>query len=206
VALLESIPLKEQQTRIDRLVRNWVYGGALAGVLLLLLTPALDGGWPAALVLVYLQMPIYMLHQLEEHDADRFQYVINEMVGHGRDVLPHEAIFVINIGVWVLNLVSFALAAHAGIGWGLIGAYAMVINALAHIGQAVRLRQYNPGLVTAIVLFLPLGLGGMWLISVTGQATWLQHLVGIVVALAIHAGIVLYVLGRARRPALAGSA
>jgi hypothetical protein len=184
---------------ISRFVHNWVYGGSLAGVLLLLLLPAIDAGWPLALVLVYLQMPIYMLHQWEEHDDDRFHRVVDDMIGRGRDVLPSEAIFVINIGVWVLNLVSFALAAHAGIGWGLIGAYAMVVNAIAHIGQAVAKRTYNPGLVSSIILFLPLGIGGIWIISATGQATSIQHLVGLVVALVIHAGIVAYVLGNARR-------
>lgn len=182
-----------------RLTQNWCYGGALAGVLLLLLLPVIDDGWPIALVLVFLQMPIYMLHQLEEHDADRFHKVVNDMLGHGQDVLPAEAIFVINIGVWVLNLISFALAVHAGIGWGLIGVYAMLVNAVAHIGQALKLRRYNPGLVTAVVLFLPVGLGGLWAIAASDEATLTQHLTGLIVALAIHAGIIAFVLGNARR-------
>ena len=184
---------------IDRLSRYWVYGGSLAGVLLLFLMPVIDAGWSLALMLVYLQMPIYMLHQLEEHDDDRFQHVINEMVGHGRDVLPHGAIFVINIGVWVVNLVSFALAMHDGIGWGLIGVYAMVVNAIVHIVDGVIKRTYNPGLVTAIVLFLPIGLGGLWAIAATGEATAMQQIVGLVIALGIHAAIIVYVLGNARR-------
>lgn len=184
---------------IDRFSHNWVYGGALAGVLLLLLLPAIDGGWSLALMLVFLQMPVYMLHQLEEHDDERFRRYVDEMIGHGRDVLPSSAVFVINIGVWVLNLISFALAAHVGIGWGLIGVYAMVINAIVHIADGIAKRAWNPGLVTAIVLFLPVGLGGLWAISATGEATVLQHVVGIVVALLIHAGIVAYVFGNARR-------
>jgi hypothetical protein len=190
---------------IDRFVHNWVYGGSLAGVLLLLLLPAIDSGWALALVLVYLQMPIYMLHQLEEHDDDRFRRTINQMIGHGRDVLPSGAVFFINIGVWVLNLISFALATHAGIGWGLIGVYAMLVNAIVHIIDGAVKRAWNPGLVTAVVLFLPLGQGGLWAIAATGEATAVQHIVGIVVALAIHAGIVVYVLGNARRLA-AGAA
>ncbi len=183
----------------DRFVHNWVYGGALAGVLLLLLLPVLNQGWPLVLVLVYLQMPVYMLHQLEEHDADRFYNTVNDMIGSGREVLPHEAIFFINIGVWMLNLVSFALATNVGIGWGLLGAYAMLVNAVAHIAQAARLRRYNPGLVTSIVLFLPIGGGGVWAISAGGEATLPQHVVGLTVALLIHAGIVAYVLTNARR-------
>jgi hypothetical protein len=191
---------------IERLVHNLVYGGSLAGVLLLLLLPTIDRGWSLALVLVFLQMPIYMLHQLEEHDDARFQHAINEMIGHGRDVLPASAIFVINIGVWVLNLISFALAAHVGIGWGLIGVYAMLVNAIVHIADGIAKRAWNPGLVTAIVLFLPVGLGGLWAISATGEATALQHVVGIVIALAIHAGIIVYVLGNARRLGVAKAA
>jgi hypothetical protein len=183
----------------DRFSHNWVYGGALAGVLLLLLLPAIDGGWSLALMLVFLQMPVYMLHQLEEHDDERFRRYVDEMIGHGRDVLPSSAVFVINIGVWVLNLISFALAAHVGIGWGLIGVYAMVINAIVHIADGIAKRAWNPGLVTAIVLFLPVGLGGLWAISATGEATVLQHGVGIGVARVFHAGIVAYVLGNARR-------
>ena len=184
---------------IDRLVKYWVYGGALAGVLLLALLPVINAGWPLALVLVYLQMPVYMLHQFEEHDNDRFHHVINEMIGHGRDVLPSGAIFVVNIGVWVLNLISFALAVHAGIGWGLIGVYTMVVNGIVHIVDGVVRRQYNPGLVTSIVLFLPVGLGGLVAISATGEASPAQHLVGLAIALAIHVGIVAYVLNNARR-------
>jgi hypothetical protein len=183
----------------DRFFHNWVYGGGLAGVLLLLLLPAIDNGWSLALMLVFLQMPVYMLHQLEEHDDERFRRYVDEMIGHGRDVLPSSAVFVINIGVWVLNLISFAMAAHAGIGWGLIGVYAMVVNAIVHIADGVAKRAWNPGLVTAIVLFLPVGLGGLWAISATGEASAMQHIVGLVAAVLIHAGIVAYVLGNVRR-------
>ena len=126
----------------------------------------------------------------------------NDLIDIGRawqDVLPDAAIFVINIGVWVLNLISFALAAHVGIGWGLIGVYLMVINSVAHIVQAVRLRAYNPGLVTSILLFLPVGLGGLWAIVATGEASGLQQLFGVALSLVVHAGIVAYVLSNRRQ-------
>lgn len=189
---------------IERLVHNWVYGGALAGLLLLGLLPVIDAGWAPALVLVYLLIPIYMLHQWEEHDDGRFQRAVNATIGHGRDVLPAAAIFVINIGVWVLNLLAFALAAHAGIGWGLIGVYAMLVNALVHIADALAKRAYNPGLATAIVLFLPIGGTALWSMAATGEASVLQHVVGLAAALAIHAGIVAYVLGNVRRLGVKG--
>jgi len=185
---------------VSRLIHNWVYGGTLAGIVLLLMAPVLDVGWPTALLLVYLQLPIYMLHQFEEHDDDRFHRVVNNLLGKGRDVLPSAAIFVINVpGVWGLNFVSFWLAYRLGIGWGLLGAYALIINAIAHIGQAIRLRSYNPGLITSVLLFLPVGIGGLWAISATGEASVVQHVVGLLVGIALHAAIIVYVLGNARR-------
>ena len=39
---------------LRRLVDNWVYGGFLAGLLLLVLTPVLARDWPLALTLVFL--------------------------------------------------------------------------------------------------------------------------------------------------------
>lgn len=36
------------------LIANWVYGGFLAGLLLLLLTPVLVHSWPAPLVATFL--------------------------------------------------------------------------------------------------------------------------------------------------------
>jgi hypothetical protein len=37
-----------------RLIANWVYGGFLAGLLLLLLTPVLVHSWPVSLVTTFL--------------------------------------------------------------------------------------------------------------------------------------------------------
>ncbi len=55
---------------LNRLFDNWVYGGFLAAFILLALTPFLSGGWSLALLLIWLHLPVYMLHQYEEHDAD----------------------------------------------------------------------------------------------------------------------------------------
>ena len=62
---------------LNRLFCYWVYGGALAGVLLLLLAPVLVGGWPLVLVATFLHLPAYRLHQWEEHDGDRFRLFFN---------------------------------------------------------------------------------------------------------------------------------
>ncbi|MEH0071063.1 HXXEE domain-containing protein [Pannonibacter sp. Pt2-lr] len=50
-------------------------------------------------------------------------------------------------------------------GWGLIAVYLLLINAALHVVQGLVLRLYNPGLVTAVALFIPLGvyaMVGLW--------------------------------------------
>lgn len=178
----------------QRLVSFWVYGGFLAAFLLLGLLPTLSHFRDLALILVYLQLPVYMIHQLEEHDDDQFRRFVNQLIGGGREVLSGAAVFMINVpGVWGVNLLSILLAFGVDIGFGLIGVYLTLINALVHVLQAIRLRRYNPGLVTALILFLPLGGAALWAIAMTGKVTPGYHLLGLGSAVAIHLAIVAWV-------------
>ncbi|HMQ58706.1 MAG TPA: HXXEE domain-containing protein, partial [Rhizobiaceae bacterium] len=97
---------------LQRLFRLWVYGGFLAGILLLALTPLLAQGWSPALTAVWLLLPIYMLHQFEEHDNDRFRAFVNQHIGHGREALTLPVVFIVNVpGVWGVIALATYLAA-----------------------------------------------------------------------------------------------
>ena len=180
---------------MNRLVSYWVYGGFLAAFLLLGLMPAFTRTWELPLILVFLQLPVYMLHQLEEHDDDRFRRFINDLIGGGREVLSRGAVFVINVpGVWGVNLLSILLAFSLDLGFGLIGVYLTLINGLVHLAQAVRLRRYNPGLITAVILFLPVGGLALAAVMKSGSVTIGYHLLGLGSAVAIHLAIVGWIL------------
>lgn len=185
---------------LNRLVTQWVYGGSLAGLLLLLLAPILTRNWPMALMLVYLCLPAYMLHQFEEHDNDRFRSFVNRRMFHGRQALTSWDVFVINVpGVWGVIAVALALAANVSVGFGLIAVYLMLVNAVSHIGGAIAKRGYNPGLLTAIFVFLPLGVLTLNAIRQAGGGTIFLHAFGVAVSLAIHAGIVAVAFHNARQ-------
>jgi hypothetical protein len=185
---------------LTRLRDNWVYGGFLAALMLLILTPVLASGWSLALLLIWLQLPIYMLHQYEEHDDDRFRQVVNATIGGGKEVLSRFDTFVINIaGVWGVDAIAFLLAIRIHLGLGLIAVYLSLVNSVGHCVQAVALRHYNPGLVTSIVLFMPLGGLTLWVLAGTGEITLTDHLVGLTVAILIHAGIIARVVTRKRQ-------
>jgi len=47
---------------LHRLVVNWVYGGFLAGLLFLLLSPLFVRSWPPVLAATFFCLPAYMLH------------------------------------------------------------------------------------------------------------------------------------------------
>lgn len=178
-----------------RLVAHWVYGGLLAAILLLVLSPILLRGWPTALAATFFAIPACMLHQYEEHDDDRFRLFVNRHIGEGHDVLSPRAIFIINLsGVWGVNALSLWLATTCQVGFGLIAAYLMPVNAGVHIVGAVVLRKYNPGLATSVLLFVPLGSYAVVAIDAAGGGTLAMHATGLLSVVAIHALIVLHVV------------
>jgi hypothetical protein len=177
----------------DRLIASWVYGGSLAGLLLLFLAPVLVHSWPVPLVATFLCLPVYMIHQYEEHDNDRFRLYVNRKIG--RDALSPLAVFVINVpGVWGVIGISVVLAATVGIGFGLIAFYLVVLNGTIHVVDAVISRGYNPGLGTAIALFLPLGAYGIAAVQQSGGGSLWIHITGALIAVGIHAAIIFHVM------------
>ncbi|GGB39184.1 hypothetical protein GCM10011316_09020 [Roseibium aquae] len=182
----------------DRLVNDWLSGGTITLVFLLLLAPFFWGAVSAAVWTVYLMLPVYMVHQLEEHAGDRFRSFVNNRIGKGRQVLTPFATMVINVvGVWMLLLAVLYLAAWVDPDLGLIGSYLLIVNAITHIAVAVALRCYNPGLITAVVLFLPVGVWSLGVFTAVSNSPVTAHLTGLAAALLLHAVIVMHVRAKA---------
>ncbi len=173
---------------------NWPGAAAFAGIVLLALAPIVWVVAGGVIFWIYVQLPVYMLHQLEEHAGDRFRAFVNETMGGGVEVLSRRATFVINsVGVWGVDLAALYLAVFVGPGWGLMAMYLPLVNVVGHVGQAVALRRYNPGLVSAVLLFVPVAGTGLWLVTRAVEATWLMQGAGLAVAIAVHAAIVVHV-------------
>ena len=102
---------------------------------------------------------IYMLHQIEEHlwPGGFRQFTNAHVFKSENDDWPVDigGVALVNIGYVWLPVAAAALFPHTlrwvGLGW--IGL--TLVNAITHIVTSIRFRQYNPGLVTSIVLFLP---------------------------------------------------
>jgi hypothetical protein len=114
--------------------------------------------------LVCLVLPIYMLHQFEEHGynlfGQRFHFLpeLCTLLGHPRlDECPADPsfVFAVNVGgVWIQGLLAIAYRRRNV----LVGACALgtpLVNVIAHLGPALAFRAYNSGLLTALLLFVP---------------------------------------------------
>lgn len=173
---------------------NWPFAGTVVAVFLAVLLPLVVGVWPTALVLLYLLLLLYQVHQVEEHYGDRFRRFLNQHLAGGAEALTPRATMWINVlVVWALYLLVILLAAFVDVGFGLIIVYTSLLNAVAHILAAVVLRRPNPGVWTAIGLFVPFGL---WALVVVARASGLGaagHVLGIALAVLGHAVILLVV-------------
>jgi len=137
--------------------QNWAklspFFGVLTAVLLFLLfKPSQAIFW--ALV----NIPLYFFHQTEEHlwpggFKDYINRVVNQLP-EGEEVLTDKKVFWINILlVWAAFLLFGGLA-FINLGFGLLIILFSIVNCLTHIMQAIKQREWNPGLVMASLQFL----------------------------------------------------
>ena len=172
----------------DWFLHNWSRAALPAGIVLVLLAPVIYklGGLP--LLLIYMQLAIYMIHQYEEHAEGKFKAATNRLLAGGQEKITDVQIFWINIGgVWGVYVLVINLATFGAIGFGLMAIYTTLANGILHIVLAVIERKYNPGVLTSIILFLPVSSYALYTVSQTADVTMAYHLLGIATAIVVHA-------------------
>jgi len=178
------------------LIANWSRLALPCAVVTLATLPILFDADHRSVALASTLLPVYMIHQYEEHAHGRFVAFFNATVGNGHAVLTDQSAFWINVlGVWVLFLVALFLARFVAVGLLLVPVYLTLINGVIHILTSLRFKRYNPGLSTSVLLFLP---WGIFLLIYTRGAIHsdpLYHLIGLLAAILVHAAIALYAIG-----------
>lgn len=151
------------------LVWPWIGIGAAGLLFVLLCTNALRSDrsvtrWRDMAWLTWAGTFVYLVHQFEEHGIDAtdhayaFRGFLCTAVGFSDPnacPVPLSFITAVNVAVWLAGPISALLATR----WPVIGLSFFAIpavNLFAHAGPAVLSGHYNPGLLTALVLFLPL--------------------------------------------------
>lgn len=179
----------------DWLADHWIVGAGFMAAALLTVAPVL--GLPPMVSLIFLHSPVYMLHQVEEHAGGRFQAFANQRIFGGLEALTVTAILIINLPlVWGVNLLALYTACAFGAAWGLVAPYLLLVNGLSHLAASVRLRMYNPGLITSLLLFLPLSMTTIWKVGLTGGFE--PQVIGAVLSIVVHVAIIAAIVRRYR--------
>ncbi len=181
---------------------NWVYAGAVGGCFYLACLPLQKANWAAWSLMLWLQLPLYIAHQLEEHVDDRFLKYVNQHFGGGYELLSPRAVTIINIGgVWCVEFLALYLAHFVEPAYALLAFYLGIVNAVVHILSAVVSRSYNPGLITAAVLLLPGGCWGAMAYSAAFRTSMSDHLECLLFVVVVHVIIVAYMVRRRNKAA-----
>lgn len=157
----------------------------------------------------------YLLHQFEEHGVDArgapyaFRAALCAVVGRLDAVpcpVPEAFITAVNLPVgWLAGPAAALLARRwpaAALGWLAVPA----TNAVAHLGPALAGGGYNPGLLSAVLLFLPLSLQAFRVALGRSELGWRVVGAALFGGVAVHAVLMLslraYLAGRLGEPAL----
>ncbi len=197
---------------MSTLLYGWPYAGVVLAAFLLarlFARPPENGRsrWHDPVFVLQLLWPMYLVHQFEEHGVDalghHFAFLadICGTLGHVEVAgCPADASF-----IFVVNVVACTIAFLMPVLWArrrpLLAAFGWsvpLVNALAHIGSAIAHRAYNPGLVTSIVLFLPLGVWMLRLMLRSGILVLGQIPLVFLSGGLLHAVLLLSLLARER--------
>lgn len=162
----------------------------IAGYMLLLLLCNMHSmSW--LVFLIWLQVPIYMIHQFEEHAfPGHFKEFVNSNVFHitRQDVPLDDAnIFWINIPfIGFLFPFGAALAQLINPAIGMLVVFFAFFNATLHILGFIILRKYNPGFLASLFLNYPSGIYLLIVAHQQGILTWSVSIIAFSVALLGH--------------------
>lgn len=128
------------------------------------------------LFLIWIQIPIYLLHQFEEHSRNGFKNYVNKKVFNVEDgsyPLNDKNIFWINIPIiWIL-MPLFAILSSLNPLIGLWIPFFGIINSLSHVIFSIVNKEYNPGILVSLILGIPVGAYALIIFYSTLQISYL---------------------------------
>lgn len=159
----------------DFLLDHWMKIGAYAIPFMLIGVFLFDGNDSFGMLLKnyrftgVIMLIAYIIHQFEEHWIDLYgnyyafyefnnSFILEKLSAPDSTIKPltKEAIFIINTSlVWLVGILGI-LASPKHLFPLICMASIILINGIVHILAAIVTFQYNPGLLTSIVIFIPI--------------------------------------------------
>ena len=132
-------------------------------------------------------MIIFVVHLTEEFWAGVSLSADPNRI-RGANLTPAQFIILTGFGVLLMTLGLIIAKRFSFLEWIMVCLGAIIfVNGLVHIFGSMRLVRYTPGLITGILLFIPLG--AVTLLSLKGNMSarryWLAFSVGILIHIAV---------------------
>ncbi|MGR3291037.1 MAG: HXXEE domain-containing protein [Paracoccaceae bacterium] len=149
-----------------------------------------------ALFLIWIQTPVYFLHQFEEYVfPGGFKKFFNTSVlGSDDPDFPMTDAFSMWINVPLIFIafpVSAILAGQMDISISIWTAYFSIVNALSHLGMFA-IHRYNPGFVVSLLVNIPVGLYTVGYFISHDIISLNSHIIGFTIAVSIQAALLVY--------------
>jgi len=187
------------------LVNNWYKATIFAAIYSLLFIFLFVYKEGFALFLIWLHVPVYLLHEFEEFIfPGGFPEMMTEMlVGKG-----HEVSYALKkAGFWVnVPFIFFgfpfvaALATLLGLSWGMYVVYFTLIAALPHLISAVKDKKlYNPGMFVSVFLNLPVSIYTIYYFASHNLVPVSAHMIGLGLAIGAMAGPMVFQIRKAQK-------
>ena len=187
------------------LVNNWYKATIFAAIYSLLFIFLFVYKQDFALFLIWLHVPVYLLHETEEFVfPGGFPEMMTEMlVGKG-----HEVSYALKkAGFWInVPFIFFgfpfvaALATLLGLSWGMYVVYFTLIATFPHLISAVKdKRFYNPGMFVSIFLNLPVSIYTIYYFASHNLIPVSAHMIGLGLAVGAMAGPMVFQMRKAQK-------
>jgi uncharacterized protein with PQ loop repeat len=141
-----------------------------------------------AVFLIWLHVPVYLLHETEEFvfPGGFPEIMAGMLLGKGAEV-PYalkKAGFWINVPFIVIGFPLVAtLATLFGAAFGLYAVYFTLIATLPHIASSIKERKlYNPGIAASIFLNLPVSIFTLYYLNSNGLVSVAANVIGFLLA------------------------
>lgn len=149
-----------------------------------------------ALFLIWIQTPVYFLHQSEEYifPGGFMEFFNTKMLGSKKADFPLDE----KISFWINGSVIFVafpisaiLATKFGLSFGIWTAYFSVINAVSHVAIVFK-HRYNPGFLVSLLLNIPVGIFTIYYFASHQIISVSAHIISLLIALAVQGTIMFY--------------
>lgn len=176
------------------LYKNWAYMGPFIAFYVVLVLLCNMDSMSSLTFWVWLQFPIYLMHEFEEHAfPGKFKIFVNKEIFRASENVPlsEKRVFWINIiAVWIVFPICAVLSQLINSCYGIYIVYFALLNGLSHIFVSLIKQKYNPGLFVSIFLSCPGALYTLWIAHKSGVWGFTLNITAFLVAFFSHPIIV----------------